>query len=90
MEQQMVRIRKNLKTTQDRHKSCVYLKISYKEFKFRDHVYVRLNRKKSSLKLGSCAKLAKRYCGPFEVLDMIGIVAYKIALPANECSQFFS
>ena len=36
--------------------------------------------RKSSLKLGSCAKLSPRYCGPFEVLER---VAYILALPAS-------
>ena len=39
--------------------------------------------KKSSLRLGSCAKLAPRYCGPFKILSRIGQVAYQLALPPN-------
>jgi hypothetical protein len=35
---------------------------------------------KSSLKLGNCSKLEARYCGPFEILERIGPVAYIIAL----------
>jgi hypothetical protein len=29
----------------------------------------------------ACAKLAPQYCGPFEVLDRAGHVAYSLALP---------
>jgi hypothetical protein len=35
------------------------------------------------LKLGSCSKLAAIFCGPFEILERIGLVAYMIAFPAS-------
>ena len=53
-----------------------------REFNAWDHVYLRVKARKSSLKLGICAKLSPRYCGPFEVLEIIGPVSYKLALPA--------
>ena len=46
-------------------------------------IMLRVRPRKSSLKLGSCAKLSPRYCGPFEVLERIGPVAYRLAFPAN-------
>ena len=55
----------------------------HKEFKIGDHVYLRVNPRKSSLKLGSCVNLEPRYCGTFEVLDWIRPVAYRITLLAN-------
>jgi hypothetical protein len=33
--------------------------------------------------LGNCAKLAPRFCAPFEILARIGLVAYQLALQAN-------
>jgi hypothetical protein len=29
--------------------------------------------------------MAARYCGPFEILERIGPIAYMIALPASMC-----
>ena len=55
----------------------------HKEFVVGDHVYLRVRPRKSSLNLGSCARLSPRYCGIFEVLEIIGLVAYILALPAS-------
>ena len=48
-----------------------------------------MREKKSFLKLGSCAKLSPRYCGPFEVLEIIALVAYRLALPASTRAHNF-
>jgi hypothetical protein len=50
-----------------------------REFKVGEHVLLKVNPKKGSLKLGSCTKLVVRLCGPFEILDRIGPVAYMLA-----------
>ena len=54
-----------------------------RDFSVGDHVYLRVKLGKSSLKLGIYAKIAPRYCGPFEVLERRGPVAYRIAFPFN-------
>ena len=33
------------------------------------------------MRIGSCAKLAPQYCGPFKFLERIGSVSYQLALP---------
>ena len=80
MEQEVVKIRQKLKAAQDRQKSYVDKHRVNREFTVGDHVYLRVRERKSSLKLGSCAKLSPRYCGPFELLKRIGLVSYRLAL----------
>ena len=80
MERIVKQIQRNFKTTQDRHKNYADKKREHREFKVGDHVYLRIKPKKSTLYAGSCAKLAPRYCGPFEVLERVGPVAYNLAL----------
>ena len=72
-----------MKVAQDRQKSYSDLKRKHKEFSIGDHVYLRVKPKKSSLKLGSCAKLAPWFCGPFLILERIGPMEYKLALLAH-------
>ena len=83
MELIVKQVQGNLKIAQDRQKSEADLKRTPKEFKVDEHVFINLRPKKSSLRLGSCAKLAPRYCSPFEILSRIGHVAYQLALPPN-------
>jgi hypothetical protein len=52
-----------------------------REFKVGDHVYFIVRPRKISLRMGACARLAPRYYGPFEILDRVGHVAYRLALP---------
>jgi hypothetical protein len=83
MEDQMLKIKKNLKAAQDRKKSYADKGKTYMEFKVGDHVFLKVKANRSSLKLGNCSKLAALYCGSFEILERIGPVAYMIALPTS-------
>jgi hypothetical protein len=78
MEDQMIKIKQNLKSSQHRQKNYVDKNITHREFKVGDHVFLKVKANMSSMKLGSCAKLAARFCGPFEILKRIGPVAYML------------
>ena len=66
----------NLKIALDRQKSHVDLKRTQKEFQVGEHAFVKVKPRQNSFKLGSCAKLAPRYCVPFEILSRVGLVSY--------------
>jgi hypothetical protein len=85
MEEQMVKIRKNLKAVQGRQKSCIDKDRTHREFKVGKHVFLKVKVRRSSLKLGNCSKLSTGYCGPFEILERIGHVAYMLTLPPSLC-----
>jgi hypothetical protein len=83
MEDQVVKIKKNLKVALDRQKVYADKNMTAREFKAGEHVLLKVHPKKISLKLGSCTKMAARFCGPFEILDKIGPVTYILAFPAS-------
>ena len=45
----MKHVEQNLKTTQDRQKNYVELKITPRDFQVGDHVYIKINPQKSTL-----------------------------------------
>jgi hypothetical protein len=68
MEEKMLKIKKNLKASQDRKKIYADKKRNHGEFKVGDHVFLKVKANRSSLKLGNCSKFVAIYCGPFEIL----------------------
>eukprot|EP00253_Pinus_taeda_P004509 PITA_04509 len=83
LKEMVKKVRSNLKAAQDRQKSFVDRKRKFKEYQVGDHVYVRIQAKKSMLQWNGCAKLAPRFCGPFHILAKIESVAYQLALPSH-------
>jgi hypothetical protein len=82
MEEKLLKIKQNLKATQDMQKSYSDKGRTHRDFKVGDHVFLKVKAIRSSLKLGNCSKLATKYCGPFEILERIGLVAYMLAFSA--------
>ena len=83
MEQEVVKIRQNLKAAQERQKSYADNHRMNRAFSVGDHAYLRVRARNNSLKLGSCSMLSPRYYGSFEVLQRIGLVSYRLAFPAS-------
>ncbi|XP_062100208.1 uncharacterized protein LOC133806088 [Humulus lupulus] len=79
------KIRARMVTAQSRQKSYADLKRKHVEFEVGDHVFLRVTPRKgiSVKRFGKKGKLSPRYVGPFEILDRVGNVAYRVALPPS-------
>jgi len=75
------KIRKKLRAAQDRQKSYADTQRRPLEFNVGDHVFLKVSPLKGSLRFGQKGKLTPSYVGPFEILQRIGPVTYRLALP---------
>ena len=53
------------------------------EFEVGDHVFLMVMPKRGVVRFGKREKLLPRFIGPFEILERIGSVAYRLALPPS-------
>ncbi|XP_047326921.1 uncharacterized protein LOC124930637 [Impatiens glandulifera] len=77
------KIRERLLTAQSRQKSYADKKRRDLKFERGDHVFLKVSPCKGIIRLGKKGKLNPRYIGPFEILEEVGDVAYRLALPPS-------
>nr|GFD13320.1 hypothetical protein [Tanacetum cinerariifolium] len=51
------------------------------EFQTGDHVFLKVSPAHGVRRFGNKGKLSPRFIGPFEILDRVGEVSYRLALP---------
>ena len=75
------KVRERLRTAQSRQKSYADLRRRPLTFDVGEHVFLKVSPLKGSLRFGKKGKLSPKYIGPFEVLQKVGPIAYRLALP---------
>ena len=68
---------------QSRQKSYADVRRRPLEFEAGDHVFLKVMPKRGVVRFGKRRKLSPRFIRPFEILERIGIVTYRLALPPS-------
>ena len=76
-------IRQRLLTAQSRQKSYVDVRRQLLEFEVGDHVFLKVMPKRGVVRFSKREKLLPRFIGPFEILERIDSVTYRLALPSS-------
>ncbi|GJZ53337.1 putative reverse transcriptase domain-containing protein [Tanacetum coccineum] len=74
----VVVIKERLQAARDRHKSYADKRRKLLEFEVEDRVMLKVSPCKGVFRFGKKDKLVPRYVGPFEILERIGPVAYRL------------
>ncbi|GJV48489.1 putative reverse transcriptase domain-containing protein [Tanacetum coccineum] len=81
MTDKVVLVKEKPKEARDRQKSYVDYRRKPLEFEVGDQVLLRVTPWKGVVRFGKKSKLAPRYVGPFEILERIVLLAYRLRLP---------
>ncbi|KAJ6847133.1 uncharacterized protein M6B38_285000 [Iris pallida] len=74
-------IRSHLQAAQDRQKMWADKHRRILEFQPGDYVFLKISPTKGTIRFGTRGKLSPRYIGPFDILEKVGNVSYRLALP---------
>ena len=74
-------IQQRLKVASDLHKSYADLKRKYIVYEVGDKVFLKVSSWRKILRFEKKGKLSPRFISPYEILERIGPVAYRLALP---------
>ncbi|GJT22322.1 putative reverse transcriptase domain-containing protein [Tanacetum coccineum] len=74
-------IKDRLKATRDHQKSYADKRRKPLEFSVGDYVLLKVSPWKGVVRYGKKGKLAPRFVGPFEIIEKVGPVAYRLDLP---------
>ncbi|GKC66107.1 putative reverse transcriptase domain-containing protein [Tanacetum coccineum] len=74
-------IKDRLKAAQDRQKSYVDKRGKPLEFSVGNYVLLKVSPWKGMVRFGKKGKLAPRFVGPFEIIEKVGTMAYRLDLP---------
>ncbi|KAL4032926.1 hypothetical protein IC575_006009 [Cucumis melo] len=77
------KIRARMLTAQSRQKSYADRRHKDLEFEVGDMVFLKVAPMKGVLRFEKKGKLSPRFVGPFEILERIGALAYRLALPPS-------
>ncbi|KAL0554942.1 hypothetical protein IC582_008872 [Cucumis melo] len=77
------KIRSRMHTAQSRQKSYTDVRRKDLEFEIGDKVFLKVAPMRGVLRFERRGKLSPRFVGPFEILERIGPVAYRLALPPS-------
>ncbi|KAL0551959.1 hypothetical protein IC582_011052 [Cucumis melo] len=79
----ILKIRSRMHTAQSRQKSYADVRRKDLEFEVGDKVFLKVAPMRGVLRFERRGKLSPRFVGPFEILERIGPVAYRLALPPS-------
>ncbi|KAA0043118.1 ty3-gypsy retrotransposon protein [Cucumis melo var. makuwa] len=81
--EEIQKIRSRMRTARSRQKSYADVRRKDLEFDVGDKVFLKVAPMRGVLRFEKRGKLSPRFVGPFEILEWIGPVAYRLALPPS-------